>query len=97
MAKATNANAPEPLPDESANESANADEHGPEVADAVELVPDRVPDRDPLDATEETFTDEDADDRGWIVHYELPGKGGVRRYHRVPVAKWAAYEKRYGL
>lgn len=53
--------------------------------------------RDPLDATEREFGDWEPDERGWIVFYEAPGADHTRRYHRVPVALWAAYERRHGF
>lgn len=61
----------------------------------LELAP--APVRDPLDATKEEFTDWDADERGWLVFYEPPDKDGARPFHRVPVAKWARYERAHGF
>jgi hypothetical protein len=72
------------------------DGHGGELADTAERPATAdEPERDPLDATREPFTDADADERGWLLHYELVD--GQRKFHRVPVARWAAYEKRHGF
>jgi hypothetical protein len=52
---------------------------------------------DELDVTSVLFTDADADERGWIVHYEPVNESGQRPYHRVPVAAWKSYEKSHGF
>lgn len=69
-------------------------------ASPVEAAPveaDPIAERDPLDATTEVYTDADADESGWIVYYEPPERDGTRRWHRVPVCLWPAYEKSHGF
>lgn len=41
------------------------------------------------------FKESDADDRGWILYSEKRPDGVYK--HRVPVCKWAEYEKENGF
>lgn len=43
------------------------------------------------------FTEDDADDTGWIVFKEPPDVNHVRKEHRIPVRHWKEYERLHNL
>lgn len=62
---------------------------------------DDTPEMKPLTLAEKVetgaFTDDDADERGWIVYRDPPDEKGVRNERRVPVQHWSRYERHHNL